>query len=140
MLRLITFFIVVCQSLLFNSLEISSINSDSSGSSTASFHSLNNDLTPVASEATNTSSMQLLKESVGTILSISASKASTSSKQKTKYYDCISETSCSSSGVNSPALDPNLTKLSRGSKEGYKIGALLSKLISIPISNYIAIM
>ena len=118
------------------SLEISSINSDSSGSSTASFHSLNNDLTPVASEAAKTSSMQLLKESVGTVLLISANKASTSSKQKTKYYDCISETSCSSSGVNSPALDPNLTKLSRGSK----IGELLSKLISIPISNYNAII
>eukprot|EP01036_Dinobryon_divergens_P022333 gene22334-30578_t len=103
-------------------LEISSINSDSSGSSTASFHSLNNDLTPVASEAAKTSSMQLLKESVGTVLLISANKASTSNKQKTKYYDCISETSCSSSGVNSPALDPNLTKLSRGSKigSGYK--------------------
>ena len=122
--------------LLLNSLEISSINSDSSGSSTASFHSLNNDLTPVALEATNTSSMQLLRESVGTILSISTIKDSTSSKQKTKYYDCISETSCSSSGVNSPALDPNLTKLSRGSK----IGELLSKFISIPISNYITIM
>ena len=116
--------------LLLNSPDIRSINSDSSGSSTASFHSLNNDLTPAASslsEVANNSSTQLLGESVDAILSISVNKASGSSKLKTKYFDCISETSCSSSGVNSPALDPNLTKLSRGSK----IGELLCTSISV---------